>query len=77
MKDPNKDCRCTVDIFLSAFKAFSEQFLQGISWYQSEYYTPVFPDLTAEQLQTLQRQMDAIKAAVDAFYEQLKGMSSK
>jgi len=68
LKDTEKDCSCTPDIFLATITEFVKRFHGEISCYTGEYYAPVFPALSPVQLRYLRQQMDAIRDAADQLY---------
>lgn len=69
LKDPNKDCSCTPDIFLAEYSGFIHKFIKDIKWYATPQYTEVFPALTQIQVDYLRSQT---KALCDAAEELLK-----
>ena len=69
LKDPNKDCSCTPDIFLAEYSGFIHKFIKDIKWYATPQYTEVFPALTQIQVDYLRLQT---KALCDAAEELLK-----
>lgn len=69
LKDPNKDCSCTPDIFLAEYSGFIHKFIKDIKWYTTPQYTEVFPALTQIQVNYLRLQT---KALCDAAEELLK-----
>ena len=69
LKDPNKDCSCTPDIFLAEYCGFIHKFIKDIKWYATPQYTEVFPALTQIQVDYLRSQT---KALCDAAEELLK-----
>jgi len=68
LKDTEKDCSCTPDIFLATIHEFVKKFQGEIRWYTGEYYAPVFPALSPVQLQYLRQQMNTIRDAADQLY---------
>lgn len=75
MKDTTKDCRCTPDIFLDAFKELVDRCRREIEVFTIPYYEEVFPILTTDQLDALHQQIDSIHAAANKFYNQVKGLN--
>lgn len=63
LKDPNKDCSCTPDIFLAEFSGFVRKFIKEIQWYTTPHYESVFSALTVEQLDYLHSQTETICTA--------------
>lgn len=74
LKDPNKACLCTTDIFAAEFSAFARKFRQEIDWYHNPYYEAVFPLLTPAQLVFLRQQTDSICSTAEEFYHQIERM---
>lgn len=74
LKDPNKDCSCTPDIFLAEYSGFIHKFIKDIKWYSTPQYTEVFPALTQIQVDYLRSQT---KALCDAAEELLKLVERK
>lgn len=73
LKNMDKDCSCTPDIFLAAITEFVKRFQSEISCYADEYYAPVFPALSPVQLRYLRQQMDTIRNAADQLYILIEG----
>ena len=73
LKNMDKDCSCTPDIFLAAITEFVKRFQSEISCYADEYYAPVFPALSPVQLRSLRQQMDTIRNAADQLYILIEG----
>ena len=73
LKNNDKDCSCTPDIFLAAITEFVKRFQSEISCYADEYYAPVFPALSPVQLRYLRQQMDTIRNAADQLYILIEG----
>ena len=74
LKDPDKDCSCTPDIFLAEYSGFIHKFMKDIKWYSTPQYTEVFPALTQIQVDYLRTQT---KALCDAAEELLKLVERK
>ncbi len=73
LKNMDKDCSCTPDIFLAAITEFVKRFQSEIGCYADEYYAPVFPALSPVQLRYLRQQMDTIRDAADQLYILIEG----
>ena len=73
LKNMDKDCSCTPDIFLAAITEFVKRFQSEISCYADEYYASVFPALSPVQLRYLRQQMDTIRNAADQLYILIEG----
>lgn len=76
LKDPNKDCSCTPDIFLAEFSGFVRKFIKEIQWYTTPHYEIVFPALTEEQLAYLRGQTDTICSAAGELLQKVERNSS-
>lgn len=72
LKDPNKDCSCTPDIFLAEFSGFVRKFIKEIQWYTTPHYEIVFSALTAEQLDYLHSQTDTICTAAGELLQKVE-----
>lgn len=75
LKDTTKDCRCTPDSFLSTFQAVAIRLAREIEVFTMPHYEAVFPSLTPEQLDLLNRHINIIRTAADNFYNKVKGMN--
>ena len=73
LKNNDKDCSCTPDLFLAEFTGFVCKFHKEINWFHLDYYEAVFPALSPAQLDYLRQQMDEIRTAVDKLYNHVKG----
>lgn len=69
LKNPDKDCSCTPDIFLAEYSGFVRKFVKDIRWYSTPQYEAVFPALTQLQIDYLRSQTQAL---CDAAEELLK-----
>lgn len=74
LKDPNKDCSCTPDIFLAEYSGFIRRFMKDIKWYSTPQYTEVFPALTQLQIDYLWSQTKALCDAAEALLKQVERM---
>lgn len=72
LKNPDKDCSCTPDIFLAEFTGFVRKFLREMEWYATPHYAAVYPDLTQQQLHYLRQQADSLCAAAQNLIEQIE-----
>jgi len=77
LKDPNKDCSCTPDIFLSEISAYIRKFQHGIEWYVTPAYSVVFPELTQAQVGYLRELMDSVRATLDKIFDQIEGSTKE
>lgn len=76
LKNPDKDCSCTPDMFLAEFSASIQKFGREIQWYSTPRYTEVFPQLSAEQLSNLRQLVNTIPSAVTDFIKQIERMQA-
>lgn len=74
LKDTTKECRCTPDIFLSAFEEYVSRIRREMEVFKIPFYEEIFPVLLPEHMSDLQRQINEIHAAADKFYNDVKGM---
>ena len=63
MKNTEKDCSASSDMFLAEITGFVNRIQPQIAWFGAEYYQPVFPKLTEKQMNYLQGQVQAICSA--------------
>lgn len=77
MKDPDKDCSCTPDIFLAEYSAFVGKFSREIKWYGDPQYEAACSALSPEQLEYLRRLTDNVCAAAESLYQQIERKVSK
>ncbi len=73
LKDPNKVCLCTPEIFLTAFSELADRFCREVEVFTIPYYEAVFPNLSTKELDTLHQQVDTIRTAAEEFYQNVKG----
>ena len=76
LKNPDKDCSCTPDIFLAEFTGFVRKFLREMEWYATPHYAAVYPDLSSQQLEYLRQQADSLCAAAQNLIEQIERKES-
>ena len=69
MKNPDKDCSATPDTFLAEVTCYVRQAQEQIAWYGADYYAPVFPRLTAVQMEYLHGQIETICSAAEDLYK--------
>ena len=69
MKDPNKDCSATPDMFLAEITCFAQKLRGEIAWYGNEYYHAAFPLLTGRQMDYLREQIEAICSQAEELYD--------
>ncbi len=75
LKDPNKVCLCTPEIFLTAFSELADRFRREVEVFTIPYYETIFPNLSPKELDALRQQVDAIRAAAEEFYQNVKGLN--
>lgn len=75
LKDPNKDCSCTPDIFLAEYSGFIRRFVTDIQWYTTPQYELVFPALTPIQIDYLHSQTRIICDAAKNLLKQVERMN--
>jgi len=73
LKNEAKDCSCTPDSFLTEFTALAHQIQKDIAWYSTSYYEAVYPLLTQEHLNLLQKQADSICTTFQNFISKVRG----
>ena len=76
LKNPNKDCSCTPDIFLAEYSGFIHKFIKDIKWYSTPQYTEVFPALSQIQVDYLRSQTKALCDAAEALLKQVERKNS-
>ncbi|MDE6881134.1 MAG: ParB/RepB/Spo0J family partition protein [Oscillospiraceae bacterium] len=73
LKDTTKECRCTPEMFLSAFGEYVSRSRREMEVFLIPFYAEIFPALLPEHMDSLQRQISDIHAAADKFYNDVKG----
>ena len=73
LKDTTKECRCTPEMFLSAFGEYVSRSRREMEVFLIPFYAEIFPALSPEHMAGLQRQINDIHAAADTFYNDVKG----
>ena len=76
LKDPNKDCSCTPDIFLAEYSRFIRRFINDIRWYTTPQYEVVFPALTQSQIDYLRVQTKSVCDSVQNLLKQVERMNN-
>lgn len=76
LKNPDKDCSCTPDIFLAEYSGFIHKFIKDIKWYSTPQYTEVFPALSQIQVDYLRSQTKALCDAAEALLKQVERKNS-
>ena len=76
LKDPNKDCSCTPDIFLAEYSRFIRRFINDIRWYTTPQYEVVFPALTQSQIDYLRLQTKSVCDSVQNLLKQVERMNN-
>ncbi|HJB90785.1 MAG TPA: ParB N-terminal domain-containing protein [Candidatus Eisenbergiella merdigallinarum] len=76
LKNPDKDCSCTPDIFLAEFTGFIRKFLREIEWYATPHYAAVYPELSRQQLDYLRQQAGSLCDAAQNLIERIERKES-
>ena len=76
LKNPDKDCSCTPDIFLAEYSGFIHKFIKDIKWYSTPQYTEVFPALSQIQVDYLRSQTKALCDAAEGLLKQVERKNS-
>ena len=76
LKDPNKDCSCSADVFLAEFSSFSKKFIKEIEWYNIPHYEVVFPSVTARQFEYLREVADSMHTAIESLLNLIERMQN-
>lgn len=77
LKDPDKDCSCTPDLFLAEYTSFVGKFNREIKWYCDPQYEAACSGLTPEQMKYLRQLTDDVCAAVENLYQKIERMQKK
>jgi len=72
LKNPDKDCSCTPDIFMQEYDAFVRKFHRELEWYNNPYYDTVYPFLTDGQLAGLREMTDSLGKAAGDFFKKVE-----
>lgn len=74
LKDPDKDCSCTPDMFLAEYSAFISKFNREIKWYGDSQYEAACSELSLEQMKYLRQLTDDVCAAAESLYQKIERM---
>lgn len=74
MKNLDKDCSDTPDIFLADFSSFAKKFGKEIDWYNMPQYGTVFSQISVEQFEYLQQVADSMHSAIEALLTRIERM---
>lgn len=77
LKDPDKDCSCTPDLFLAEYTSFVGKFNREIKWYCDPQYEAACSGLTPEQMKYLRQLTDDVCAAVESLYQKIERKQKK
>lgn len=77
LKDPDKDCSCTPDMFLAEYSAFISKFNREIKWYGDSQYEAACSELSSEQMKYLRQLTDDVCAAAESLYQKIERMRKK
>lgn len=77
LKDTNKDCGCTPDMFLAEYAAFVQRFDREIVWYSDSQYEAACSALTRGQIAYLRQLTDTVCTAAQKLYSQIERMTMK
>lgn len=77
LKDPDKDCSCTPDLFLAEYTSFVGKFNREIKWYCDPQYEAACSGLTSEQMKYLRQLTDDVCAAVESLYQKIERKQKK
>lgn len=77
LKDPDKDCSCTPDLFLAEYTSFVGKFNREIKWYCDPQYEAACSGLTPEQMKYLRQLTDDVCEAVESLYQKIERKQKK
>lgn len=77
LKNPDKDCSCTPDMFLAEYSAFIDKFSREIKWYDDLQYEAACSSLSPEQLEYLRRLTDNVCDTAESLYKKIERKVSK
>ena len=77
LKNHDKDASATPEMFLASITSFAVRTEEEIAWYGQEYYQPVFPRLSSEQMSQLHDVVRRIGASAENIYTQVKKFRKK
>ena len=77
LKDPDKDCSCTPDLFLAEYTSFVGKFNREIKWYCDPQYEAACSGLTPEQMKYLRQLTNDVCAAVESLYQKIERKQKK
>lgn len=72
LKDPNRDCSCTSDVFLAEYSDFVGKFNREIQWYSDPQYEAACAALSPEQMEYLRQLTDSVCATAENLYQQIE-----
>lgn len=72
LKDPNKDCRYTLDTLLADIDGFVDRFHRDFEWYNMAVCTDLFPQLSEVQIEFVQERFDTISEAMQKLLHKMK-----
>lgn len=72
LKDPNKDCRYTLDALLADIDGFVDRFHRDFEWYTMAVCTDLYPQLSQIQVEFVRDRFETISAAMKNLLQLMK-----
>ena len=73
LKNPDKDCSCTPDMFLIALDGLIDRFHRDFAWYSSTECVSVFPLVSEEQFEFVKKRVATVTSALEGLVAQIEG----
>ena len=72
LKNPDKDCSCTPDMFLIALDGLIDRFHRDFAWYSSPECVAVFPQVSEEQFEFVRKRVATVTSALEGLVEKIE-----
>ena len=72
LKNPDKDCSCTPDMFLIAFDGLIDRFHRDFAWYSGLECMAVFPQVSEEQFDFVKKRVATVTSALESLVEKIE-----
>ena len=72
LKNPDKDCSCTPDMFLIALDGLIDNFHRDFAWYGDPECVAIFPQISEKQFEFVKKRVATVTSALEGLVEKIE-----
>ena len=72
LKNPDKDCSCTPDMFLIALDGLIDNFHRDFAWYDEPECVAIFPQISEKQFEFVKKRVATVTSALEGLVEKIE-----